>query len=359
MADSKVSGLGAATELDSDDLLYAVEDGVSVKATVDQVAKAAGAAPSLMIYSPDPLRKAVEASSGGRATVHYTAKGQPSYFHIVPKFLCEDIAPGGEIGTGVHPAFLNGGVEESEIFVGMYQMSEVDGEGVSQPMAVPKVSINWDNSRALIQACGAGFDMMTVWDWAAVVLWSAANGYDVRGNTQYGRHHNNRWETGRRQDELAPGDTAGTDLANVLTGSGPNAWRHNNSPDGIADMVGNVWEWLLGMKMVDGRVFLADDNSIGNEATWADTGWDMTANGTWATQPNAGASDALKQALIVPNGALDPEGYEYLNLSGERFPLRGGYRYNASNAGPAALALYYARTDAYTVLGSRPRFRNP
>lgn len=40
MADSKLSELGAATELDSDDLLYAVEDGVSVKATISEVVAA-------------------------------------------------------------------------------------------------------------------------------------------------------------------------------------------------------------------------------------------------------------------------------------------------------------------------------
>lgn len=38
MADSKVSGLGEATELDGDDLLYSVVDGVSAKVSVDSLA---------------------------------------------------------------------------------------------------------------------------------------------------------------------------------------------------------------------------------------------------------------------------------------------------------------------------------
>lgn len=311
------------------------------------------------IYAPDPLRRSVESASGGRMTVHYTDKGEPSYFHVVPKFLCEDMVPGGALGTGVFPAFLNGGAEESEIFVGAFQMTDINGEGVSTPMGNPAVSIDWDQSRALCQACGSGFDMATVWDWAAVILWSAANGFAPRGNTNHGRHHDERHETGRRQDNGTPGDSAG--VGNILTGSGPNAWRHDHSPAGIADMVGNVWEWLLGMKLVDGRVYLATDNGIGDESAWADTGYDMpSASATaFSTLDNTGAPEAVLRAMLMPNGTHDPEGSVWTNLSGERFPRRGGNRGSAGNAGPSALRLGNTRADAGSSLGSRPRFRNP
>lgn len=325
----------------------------SSNADWDNIGNTLSKAPAML----DGLRRSVEASSGGRMTVFYTAKGQPSYFVRQGKFLCEDIAPGGELGTGVHEAFVFDGVEDAEIWVGAYQAAVIDGEAVSQPGLAPKVSINYDNARAACQAAGAGFDMMTIWDWAAIALWCMANGFQPRGNTLYGQHHDNRWEVGTRQDNGTPGDSAG--VGNTLTGSGPVQWRHDQTMAGIADMVGNVWEWLAGMKMVDGRGLYSPDNAIVDESLYTDSLFDIRGNGTWSAMDATGASEALKRALIVPKGVDDPIGYLYTNLTGERLPLRGGYRGSGGLAGLAALSLGIVRTYASTTFGFRPRFRNP
>lgn len=322
--------------------------------TVDQAVDAAlPTAPALV----DGLRRSVEAASGGRMTVFYTASGQPSYFVRQGKFLCEDIAPGGELGTGVHEAFVFDGVEDAEIWVGAYQGVVLNGEAVSQPGLAPGVSINYDQARSACQAAGAGFDLMSVWDWAAISLWCMANGFQPRGNTNHGRHHDNRWETGTRQDNGVPGNSSG--VGNTLTGSGPAQWRHDQTMAGIADMVGNVWEWLTGMKMVDARVFLSPDNAIPSESGYSDTLFDLPSSRTWSTVDNTGASDALKRAMIVPKGIDDPIGYLYTTLTGERLPFRGGARGDGATAGLGALALDGERTNAFTYVGFRPRFRNP
>ncbi|MCK7542961.1 hypothetical protein MLC59_02095 [Marinobacter bryozoorum] len=307
----------------------------------------------------DGLRRSVESASGGRMTVFYTALGQPSYFVRQPQFLCEDIAPGGELGSGVHEAFRFGAETDAEIWVGAYPGSVVNGEGVSQPGVETGRSIDFDQARAACQACGSGFDLMTTWDWSAVALWCMANGFEPRGNTNHGRHHDNRWETGTRQDgdTYIPGDNSG--IGNILTGSGPVQWRHDGTMSGISDLVGNVWEWSLGFKMIDGRIFLSPDNDIPAESSYTDTGWDMPGNQTWASMTATGASDALKRALIVPKGVDDPTGNLYTNLSGERLPLRGGPRSNGGAAGLGALYLSSVRTHSYTSIGFRPRFRNP
>ena len=315
-----------------------------------------GDSPQILLF--DPLRKSVEDTSGGRQTVIYTDKGQPSYMYVLPRFNMEDI-PGFTAGTGTHPAFIANGVVQSEIFIGVYQGAEVNGEVVSQPGLYPRVNLNYDSARALCQANGAGHDLMTAWDWAAIALWCMANGYQPSGNTNFGRHHDKRFETGIVPDGATLGSDA-TGVTNTQCGSGPATWRHDNSPAGIADLVGNVWEWMSGFKIIDGVVYLQDDNGDYLESEYTNTGFSMPTSRTWSTIDAAAAPDSLKQALIVPNGAADPAGYFYVTLTGERLPFRGGGRADASGAGGlAALALGNARAYAGGSVGFRPRFRNP
>ena len=304
----------------------------------------------------DGLRRTVEASSGGRMSVFYTNKGQPSYFVRIPKFNCEDAAPGGEIGTGVLESFKFGAEYDAEIWVGAYTGAVLNGEGVSQPGIPAGYNINYDQARAVCQAGGAGFDLMTHWDWAAVLHWCMANGFEPRGNTNHGRHHDVRHEVGTRQDNGAPGDGSG--IGNILLGSGPASWRHDGTMSGISDLVGNVWEWMSGFKAVDGRIFLSSDNEIPAESAYVDSGFDISDSNPWASLDTTGASELLKRAGIVPKGINDPTGRLYTTLTRERLPCRGGARNNSGNAGLGALFLSVARTHSVSTFGFRPRFRN-
>lgn len=303
----------------------------------------------------DQLRASVEAASGGRTTVIYTNEGNPSYMHILPAFNCEDIAPGGELGTGVHPAFMFDGVRASEIMVGAHLGGMVGTQLVSRPGLSPRASINYDTARALCQANGAGWDLMSNLDWAAISLWCKANGYEPRGNTNWGRHHVNKWGVGRRGDKGIPGDATGN--GSTLTGSGPASWAHDGTPAGIHDLVGNVSEWVTGLKLIDGRVWLAPDNGKNEESAYIDTGFDLTA-GVFSATSNVGASNLVKQSLIVPaTAALAPVGQVSVDATAERLPLRGGHWGAAGGAGLGCLSLSGARTYTNTFVGLRPRFR--
>lgn len=308
----------------------------------------------------DQLRASVEAASGGRMTVLYTAKGAPCHMHVFPAFNCEDVAPGGELGTGLHPAFTFNGQPATEIFVGAYQASMFGTEAVSLPMKDPRTSVNFDVARNLCKANGPGWDMMSNLDWAAIALWCMANGYEPLGNTQQGRHHTNRWEAGRRQDGLAPG---GTGTARTLTGSGPNSWSHDGTPAGIHDLVGNVWEWVSGAKMQDGVALLSPDNGLLEESDFIDTGFLVPTERTFSTVDAPEASELVKRSLFAPaSPTLAPAGRLYRNAEsaeGERLPARGGNWTHAGNAGLAALLLSYTRGTSSTNRGFRLRFRNP
>ena len=203
-------------------------------------------------------------------------------------------------------------------------------------------------------------------------------------------------------DNVAPGTTSGT--GRTLTGSGPASWRHNNTFTGIADLVGNVSEWVDGLKLVDGKILMPADNNFNlAETSWPDTGvrFDSTAtgdesssgdigdpvisneitkyagpvgdNGNYGYLSIANWKDLIKkvdynipasmlQAAIAPitlsdgTYSQDPKGYLYIRNYGERIPLRGGDWNAGAIAGLFYLNLYIARSYAFSNIGFRPAF---
>ncbi len=333
------------------------------------------------IITKDTLRASVEAATGGKVTVLYDDLGMPSYMCVIPAFNCEDIDP--SLGTGLHPAFIKNGVEKSEIFIAQYLAAVQDGRAISLPSMDARTSVNFDVAKSYCTAKGPGWHLMTNWEWAAIAHWCLKNGFQPRGNTNYGRHHELTYETGRRQDGGTPGDTA--IMASTLSGSGPVSWRHDKSVTGISDLVGNVHEWQDGMKMVDGQFFMPSDNDFDlDEESWTGQGVIMAedtgiklgttadtlvaggskALGAWKALTTTAAYDALSattrermvQACIAPYNATDPMGDYYFDTEGERRPRRGGYWINGPRAGLFVLGLSYTSASSYTHLGFRPAF---
>lgn len=244
-----------------------------------------------MIFSvKDSLRQAVEAASGGLCTVMYTRKGQPVFLRRIPRFNLEDIDP--SLGTGPHPAFVVDGEVKSEIWIGQFPGIVSNGELISVPGVNPTNAINFDEALGYARASGPGFHLMTNAEWAAVALltWKSRGAGDdpVRGNTQWGRSHEAQWEAGTRQSGDAPGEDTNAQgrSGRTLTGSGPATWRHDGTPAGIADLVGNVWEWVAGLRLVNGEIQIIPDN----DAAFAST--DMSA------------SSPLWKAIRASDGAL-------------------------------------------------------
>lgn len=338
-------------------------------------------------YIKDVSRHAVERASGGRQTVLYDDLGNPSVMNIIPIFRYEDLGYSEDMGAGVVSCFDVGtGTNKSEIFIGAFQSSLVGSRAVSLPRVDPAVSVNFNAAKGYCANKGAGWHLMTMHEWAAISLWCMANGFEPRGNTNYGRAHDRYVERGRRMDGGLPGDTAGR--PHVHAGSGPDAWRHNNSPWGISDLVGNVWEWLDGFKLQDGQIIASTFNTQA-EASWAAqaayfdstlaTGGapllsDAVVNRLGAIGDNSNAGDSasaaftamgkagtyvsnqlLKRLIVEPSTVL-PKGRVYMRNFGERLPYRGSGWFGGPDAGLAALGCSLSRVGTYHGLGFRLAF---
>jgi hypothetical protein len=341
-------------------------------------------------------RESVEAASAGKNSVFWDAQDNANVMVWINKFNSEDVnaeiliktGVDLQLGTGTFPAFIKDGVELRGFWYAKYQASSGENGGCSVIAGVqPKESINYDQARALCVNKGANWHMASNLEWCAVSFLSLAYGQNVRGNTNYGRSHTAKYETARRDDTLASGDTAGTGRTDC--GTGPATWSHDGTIFGVFDLVGNVWEWVDQLLMQEGQIIAPlDNNPALLEAQWTahavyldssgatggdailnsvitnrtgDLGDNGSGNGASSNAWAVTAKDAsyientlMRQMAIESASAINLEGRLYLRNFGERAPIRGGNWVNGSAAGLGALSFYHSRTAANSALGFRP-----
>lgn len=364
------------------------------KAEADRAAAAANATAeagtgSLMrVGGPailDSERYSLERATGGRQTIIRDSAGNANAMFVLPRFTYADIGMTTDMGAGDITAFdFGSGSIKGEIFIGAYLAS---GSGaVSAPRQDPRTSLDHTAARNACSAKGAGWHLMTAHEWAAIALWCMANGYEPIGNTNWGRSHAKTWMVGDRADNRAPGDAAGT--GRTQTGSMGSEATHTRTLGGIADLVGNVWEWQDGFLLQDGRFKISAYNTQA-EVDWAfadafldastPTGGSAilsnavnnrlgaigdnvnagnSANVEWRAMTKSGSyvsNQAMKRLLLEPAGAL-PQGRIYMRNFGERLPYRGGPWNSGADAGLAALALNGSRANTAAGVGFRPAF---
>lgn len=320
---------------------------------VDSSPKAA--CPVFDVLVRDPLRETVEVQSGARATVLYDAAGQPNHMYVLPRMIYADLGFERELGRGNVSAFEVGGVVKSELFIGVYPVSQRHGLGRSLPAAWPWVDLSYDEASAASAAKGPGWHMMTAHEWAAVAFWCMANGC----------------AGGRFRNEAGLG--YGNEQHICRTGSGPDSWCHDGQSGGIADLVGNALEWNSLVKLVDGEVFAAPDNDFNaHEASWLSQGRYLDCARRrvtlrkHASEFRSSAYDVpfrkvrrarccdssrlLQRLLIEPAGVL-PQGSFYARDYGQRMLARGGEP--ETGGGLATAFLYDARDSRQPDVGFR------
>lgn len=277
------------------------------------------------------------------------------------------------------PAELKGRKVEAYL-IGKYPATMIDGVPHSLPFQKPAVDVNHDEAIRLCEAKGPGWHLITNDEWAALAHQSRKNGTLPRGNTNSGKSHSHPEETGTTYEG---------GYGKTLTGSGPVTWNHDHTAEGVADMCGNVWEHVGGIRFVDGKVQVIPRNeaAAGADQSKDSPEWvniytadgdpiyyEVTDDEIWlrATEPEdkdycgvsftdlePGEVDNLDELIrlgLYPADGYEGSDYFWLDTNGERCVFRGGTWYDGANAGVFCLNGKYARSYSSAGVGFRPAF---
>ena len=347
----------------------------------------------------DDLKLAVQAISGGRNTVLLDDMGMPSIMVPFPKLTYADIMTGGT--QDPLPAFLVDGHEIPVIYESKYQNIVVNDRAYSLPFEDPRVYITFDQALQMCRNKGDGWHLHSNALWAAIQSWCYRNKTVPHGNGNYGKDYSNPHEHG--VTTYIDGNHGG---GRTATGSGPVTWYHNYDSSGIADLCGNIWEWVAGLRMVNGEIqIIPYGNSMKADCNMSATSTEWKAimpNGTLVAPGTAGTLKydgetatgaprintavefkpgtddgyywrqfgtlAAKAGVDIPPmmkalGLAPIPDYEYGNggfwirpQAAERLPIRGADWGNTTSAGVSALDLNNPRSISDVHVGFRAAY---
>ena len=283
----------------------------------------------------------------------------------IPKFyIKQDIAPTDSDQAGnkcwwvsdapvegfqVHPAFMDGGVEIDQVYVGKYEGIDdgTNGSGNnivgSASGSLPLADITFTNYKNYCanrnEANGGntgveGFHLWTIYELAAIQLLALIE-----------------LETSDVQSAIADGHVDGSDAVN--TGSTNAVYR------GIYELWGNVRHWTDGLQLDgDHQVQVWDVNGNQNLIS---TGVNTTSSDGWGVTVHDEADTDWDLSLIwLPKTTDGTEGngtladYLYASDSGEQNVCNhGGYWSDGSKAGLFSMNLRHEASYSYTYIGGR------
>lgn len=270
------------------------------------------------------------------------------------------------------------GRKVKEYAISKYPNTMIDGRPYSLPFMPPAVNINHDEAIRLCEAKGPGWHLITNDEWAALARQSWENDTVPTGNTNGGESHSHPEEKGTTYKDC---------YGKTLAGSGPITWNHDRTAEGVADMVGNVWEHVGGVRFLDGQVQIIPNNEAAAGADQSPDSKEWTAiytpdgdpvyyevwDGEIRLQPTApdvkdsdgvpfcdlheradmDVPDKLIELGLYPAPGYESEEYFWLDTDGERCVSRGGRWSNGSAAGVFYLHGAYSRSGVDTYLGFR------
>lgn len=297
----------------------------------------------------------------------YDAKGRPD---IMVAFTPE------ELGL---PATLKGRTVK-EYMIAKYPFTLIEGIPYSLPFQQPATGFDFDTAVKLCEGKGEGWHLITNDEWAAIANLSHRNGTIPRGNTNNGSSHSHPEETGMKFEG---------GYGKTLTGSGPITWNHDHTAEGVADLTGNVWEWVGGLRFMDGQPQIIKDNgaAAGADQSADSDEWEpiLTDDGDpiffnvedgdiriQTKKPDETAWDGVRFADLdidlsdvpeelvklglCPPDDFDGDDYIFVDTDGERAVSRGGCWRGGSRRGVFCIGAHYARSPSNSHLGGRSAF---
>lgn len=302
----------------------------------------------------------------------------------IPSVMCRFMRP---VCAEEVPAVFRFGNEIADaIYISKFPNTIINGKAYSLPMVDPAVNVDFDTAVEVCRAKGDGWHLMTAVEYEMLMNQSREKDTMPHGNTNYGKDYYNGEERG---------DSSGCGYGRTKTGSGPVTWNHDNTKYGVADLNGNVEEWLAGMRIKDGIIEHIPNNDAAmkdcdlsrNSKAWqqlrtergivrvnvehgeititdraADEDYTPDYDGTRIEDLKVDLLEvpqALKDLGIVPDKRVESENKTYVYFDateGEYLPFRGSAFSDTSYSGPSALNLFHVRSGSGGSVGFRSAY---